>query len=148
MIAVSNNGRALEFVSDKMKNDKEIVLKAVEQARFCYILSFASDELKDDAVFLNSILDLCPESIIHISERLNNDLDFLEKLVIKYPNLMRYTPTNFQEYYKFVQMLNNENTTITPTSTTQQQREIIDPGAFEDMTSYHDEMNEIFNSFF
>jgi hypothetical protein len=40
------SGRALQFVSDELKNDKEIVTAAVAQDR--YALQLASDELKTD----------------------------------------------------------------------------------------------------
>ena len=46
MVAVAQNGSALQYASDELKNDKEIVMAAVAQNGSA--LQYASDELKKD----------------------------------------------------------------------------------------------------
>ena len=46
MIAVAQNGCALEYASDELKNDKEVVMIAVAQNGWA--LEYASDEMKSD----------------------------------------------------------------------------------------------------
>ena len=46
MTAVANYGRALEYASDELRNDRGVVMAAV--ARYGYALRFASAELKAD----------------------------------------------------------------------------------------------------
>ena len=46
MVAVAQDGRALRFASDAMKNDKEVVMVAVAQDGRA--LEYASDALKND----------------------------------------------------------------------------------------------------
>ena len=46
LIAVQQNGYNLEYVSDELRADKEVVIAAVQQDKFA--LQFASDDLKID----------------------------------------------------------------------------------------------------
>lgn len=46
LIAVKNNGFALEHVSDNLKDNKEVVLATINDNS--YALQFASDRLKND----------------------------------------------------------------------------------------------------
>jgi len=45
MAAVSQNGDALYFASEKLRNDREIVLEAAKRTQIAFC--FASDELKE-----------------------------------------------------------------------------------------------------
>ena len=57
LAAVKQNGYALEFASDTLKNDKPIVYYAVKQNKYAleYALEFASDYLKNDKHFILTI---------------------------------------------------------------------------------------------
>jgi hypothetical protein len=41
---------ALQYASEKLKDDKEVVLEAVKKN--CYVLKYASERLKNDKKFL------------------------------------------------------------------------------------------------
>ena len=45
---VKQDGRALEYASDDLKGDKEIVMEAIKQDQDGYALRFASVDLKGD----------------------------------------------------------------------------------------------------
>ena len=48
ILAVKNDGFALEYASDELKADKEVVMAAVQNDENEGVINFASDELKAD----------------------------------------------------------------------------------------------------
>ena len=48
MAAINKTGNALEYASEELKGDKEVVLVAVNQKEGGYAVQFASEELKGD----------------------------------------------------------------------------------------------------
>ena len=53
MAAVKNNGSALQYASDELQADKEVVLMAVKQNG--YAINYASEELKNDPEFMKEV---------------------------------------------------------------------------------------------
>ena len=48
MIAIGQNGYYLRYASDRLRDDKEVVMKAAEQDLDEFDFEYASDRLKDD----------------------------------------------------------------------------------------------------
>ena len=82
--AVRRNGLVLEFASDDLKNDKEVVLAAVRKNGLA--LQDASDDLKNDEYFLYDVDQI--EKIVYgsdiynclnqdIQEKINENPDYL-----------------------------------------------------------------------
>lgn len=63
----------LEFASDKIKNDKALILVGVNNNG--YVLKFAGDEMKDDKEVVLAAVNNKGDSIKYASERLKNDKD-------------------------------------------------------------------------
>ena len=65
---VGENGGVLKFVSDELKNDREIVLKAVKKS--FYALAFASEELKNDKEI---VMETAKQYSVVLEESLEKD---------------------------------------------------------------------------
>ena len=50
LTCIKYNANCLIYTSDKLKNDKEIVLESVKQNKYC--LANASDEVRNDKEFI------------------------------------------------------------------------------------------------
>ena len=72
-------GMALAFASDEMKNDKEVVLKAI--SGYMYALEYASDALKDDKEVVIAALSRDGGNIKFVSSRLCADREIIQKAV-------------------------------------------------------------------
>ena len=79
MEAVTENGRALKYVR-QFKDDRDIVLKAVRQNGLA--ITFADSKYFDDEEIVLIVLNQpqCRHLVTFISERLQNDLNFMKKL--------------------------------------------------------------------
>lgn len=53
--AIKQNGPALEFVSEELRNDKEVILEALNSDIFS--IDFVGENLRCDLDFLNLIID-------------------------------------------------------------------------------------------
>ena len=68
LIAVKENGFALEFASKRLQNKKEIVIEAVKED--CEALYYASEELRDDPEIVLIAMQERWGAIDYASERL------------------------------------------------------------------------------
>ena len=75
MAAVNNDGYALEYASDELKNDREIVLASVNKDGDA--LEFASDELKNDKEVVLAALAKYVSPFQFASEELKNDKNLI-----------------------------------------------------------------------
>ena len=75
---VARNGLTLEFASEELRNDKEIVLKAVQNRGSA--LQYASDELKNDREIVLEAIKFDKEAIQYASEEMKNDPEIVEAL--------------------------------------------------------------------
>ena len=70
---LTQNGNALQYVSDELKNDKEVVLAAItEDGR---ALEYASDELKNDKEVVLAAVTQYGRALEYASDELKNDKD-------------------------------------------------------------------------
>ncbi|EFC41905.1 predicted protein [Naegleria gruberi] len=81
------------FASKELQKDREIVKSAVMKNGLC--LRFLSAQLRDDREIAELALKSCGLSIQYISERLRNDTEFLQSLG-KRGYLLRYLPDEFR----------------------------------------------------
>ena len=72
LVAVRQNGMALKYASDELKNDFEVVFEAVGQNG--YALMYASEELKNNRNIVLNAIDNNPMSIYFASEELKIEL--------------------------------------------------------------------------
>lgn len=79
--AVKANGYALQFASDELKSDKEIVLKAVKESG--YALKYASDELKNDIEIVLEAVKENGYALKYASDELKANIPFLLDLVAR-----------------------------------------------------------------
>ena len=60
MAVVKKNGRALKYASEELKNDRDVVMVAV--AENSNALNYASENLKDDKMVKESVRPICWET--------------------------------------------------------------------------------------
>jgi hypothetical protein len=73
--AIQENGMALKFASERLKDDPEIVLKAVQ--KYGGALEFASERLKDDAEIVLKAVQKYGGALEFASKRLKDDKEFV-----------------------------------------------------------------------
>ena len=79
MAAVSKYGYNLQYASDELKNDKEVVLASVNKDGDA--LEFASDELKNDKEVVLAALNKYVSPLQYASEELKNDKNIIIQAV-------------------------------------------------------------------
>lgn len=72
------HGSALQFASDQLKDDRELVLVAIENNGY---LKYASPELRSDRAFVRQCVRIKPRSIEFVSDELKNDTQFILSLL-------------------------------------------------------------------
>ena len=72
---VKKNGYELKFVSDELKNDKEIVLVAVTE--YGVALEYASDTLRNDREVVLAAVRQDGDALVHASDELKNDREIV-----------------------------------------------------------------------
>ncbi|MBS9775890.1 MAG: DUF4116 domain-containing protein [Fusobacterium sp.] len=76
MEAVNLKGKALKYASDRLKDDKEVVLAAVKQNGSS--LEYASERLKDDREIVNLAVKESGFALNYASQRIKDNLKLLE----------------------------------------------------------------------
>lgn len=114
MIDYDNENEALEAikkltgdfynVSDRLKNDKKFILKAIDSAmnHRVFIYQTLSKELRDDKELLLEILKRVGFSIIHASDRLKNDKEVAIAVFEVNPSAIKYISSEIKEQLKDV----------------------------------------------
>lgn len=89
-------------VSDRLKNDKEFILKAIESAvnHRVFIYKILSKELRDDKELLLEILKSAGFAIINASDRLKNDKEVAIAVFEVNPNAIKYLSLEIKEQLK------------------------------------------------
>ena len=92
------NQKNLEFVSDNLKDDKEVVEASVSTCQSAYLFEFASDNLKDDKDFVLHLIDKTRFCYLkYISDRLKNDKDIILATVKTNPDDITRIPDKFKK---------------------------------------------------
>jgi hypothetical protein len=94
LIAVNQNGFALQYATEEQKNDPNIVLAAVKKNG--EVLEYASESLKNDPNIVLAAVSNCGDAIKYASEELKNDHRIAFAAVKKDGYLLQYVPKNLQ----------------------------------------------------
>jgi len=86
--AVSNYGMALEYASDRLKNDKQIVLHAISNSSSA--LFHASDKLRDDEDVILAAVSKFGYTLKYASENLKNNKNIVCAALISRPDAFEY----------------------------------------------------------
>ena len=98
---VKNNAYNYYYLNDKLKNDKMIIWKGLQQDG--WILKYASNEIKDNILFVLEAVKDTPEAIEFATQRIQDiaknsqDAETNLKAYIKSEKLMHYINKELQE---------------------------------------------------
>jgi hypothetical protein len=84
LCAVIKDGKCLVDASERLKDDVDIVLAAINDEANNNNLEFASERLKSDQEIVLKALEKNRSAIIHMSNDLINDRNFILKITQKY----------------------------------------------------------------
>lgn len=84
--AVSIFGGVYEFLHQNFKDDKEILLKAVQEGRYPHAIKFANETFRDSEELFEEVYKnrRCGNVVQHMSPRIQNNKELLEQLHQKY----------------------------------------------------------------
>jgi CxxC motif-containing protein len=88
LTAVNQNGRSLEYASDRLKDNEEIVLSAVK--RDGTALQYASERIKNDKEIVKKIIEIDPVSFIHVNKKVKDDKEIVLSVLNKDLSLFKY----------------------------------------------------------
>lgn len=100
------SGNNLKYTSDRLKDDKDCVLYAINQTAWAY--QYASDRLKDDEEVIR--LFLKQMGIIKSKNNKKNKDDLIFELVKKYPYIFNYLSVKYRSNYKLIMFALEEYT--------------------------------------
>lgn len=78
MAAAETYGYAIDYASDRLKNDKETVLHFINNSQY-RILQYTSDKMRDDVDVVRAAVRKDPESMKYASERIQKNPGLLEE---------------------------------------------------------------------
>jgi hypothetical protein len=84
---IKTNGKNLELLNDKLKDDKEFILEALQ---YDTILEYASERIRDDNDVVNLAVIKHPELIVFASDRFTGNKDFILNLLKKDSYVLQY----------------------------------------------------------
>ncbi len=88
MVAVTNDGWALQYASSELRNDNSVVFGAVKNNG--NVLEYASDELKNDKDFMMKVVPHSGCTLRFASDELKNDVQVVVSAVKQNPVAIRY----------------------------------------------------------
>lgn len=122
--AVKESGYALIYASKELRNDKEVVLAAVKQKG--YVLEFASEELRNDKEVVLAAIKENGNALQFASEKLQEEFKPLipkqAKIMLKELQSPSEKPS-LNEQFKKTEKLRNDNTFTTREKEKEQSRE-------------------------
>lgn len=86
--AITSCGAAIKFASKELKNDKDLAIKAVQQ--YGLALEYLPNELKNDKDVVLEAVSKHGAAIKFASNELKNDKEVIEKSVEQYPKAEKY----------------------------------------------------------
>ena len=81
MQAIKENGRALQFANELLKNDKEVVMEAIKLKGWA--LEYTSESLKNDKNVVMLAVKKTGNALQYASESLKNDMDVVKMAIVK-----------------------------------------------------------------
>ena len=108
--AVKNDGQALYYASEELRNDKEVVLQAVKT--YGRALEFASNELKNDRQIVLESVKNNGLSLKYASEQLKNDREIIMIAVDNNKEIAKYLNKEILLDHEFLLFLYKDNDVI------------------------------------
>jgi hypothetical protein len=94
LAAAAQNGYALQFASQRLRNNRDVVLAAVERSG--YALHFASEKLRNDRDVVLAAVQQNSLALQFASERLRNECDVLMTAVEQNGRALAYASSNLK----------------------------------------------------
>jgi hypothetical protein len=110
LCSVFQCGLNLEDASIEMKNDEDVVVKAIEEN--IEALKFASDEKRKDRIILEMAIRLDERAGIHMHDDIRNDENFMMSMAEKNRAILKYLPSslkNNEDYILSLMEINGAN---------------------------------------
>lgn len=109
LAVMKKNGYLLEYTSDELKNDHEVVITAINNSNG-QALQYASDKLKNDRDIIFTALKYRSDLLKHASDELKNDREIiiaaLQKNASEYrsDNVLNYVSDNLKNDFEIVKI--------------------------------------------
>lgn len=100
LAAVNNYGYALKYASEKLKDNRDIVLCAVQT--YGYVLQYASTELKKDRKIVLAAVQNNGYALEHASKKLQEDFNIVLAAVRKYGCALKYASQKLKKNREIV----------------------------------------------
>lgn len=126
--AVMKNGRVLEFAKN-FQGDKVIVTEAIKQDGFA--LDFASDELKEDTEVVDLAYKQNHRSFRSSSPKLKADEKYMEPKVREFPELIEFASDVLKDKKEFVEIATAKNPKLIKHASARVRREVQLKGCCE-----------------
>lgn len=100
LIAVTNNGRALQYASETLRTDKEVVLAAV--TNYAAALEYASNALKSDVEVVEAAVKNNGLALVHSSDLLKADTNIVTIAIKANGSALEYATDEIRRDKKMV----------------------------------------------
>ena len=90
LIAVKNCAWSIHFASERLKNDKDVILQAVKKygIELHDISLYNKNSINDKEIVFEATTNNYPNAIIYASKKLLNDINFLASICLKRTDLI------------------------------------------------------------
>ena len=106
--AIDKNYMVIEHAKNMFRDDKDVILAALEQDNFGLSLSHASDRLRNDKEFMLKVADVNIKALKFLSDRLKNDSDFILKAFEKDNRSLEYASSELKANKEFMAEINEK----------------------------------------
>ena len=103
LAAVKKNGYALQYASEKFKNDKDVILAAVNKNGNA--LRLASEIFKNDKDVVLAAVNQHGDALFYTSKDLKNDNDIVISAVTQNGSALQYASENLQNDLELLNLL-------------------------------------------
>ena len=97
MVSVAEDPHSLSNASDELKNDKDVIMCALENSSGEYWLQHMSDGLKDDREFMSAIIANHPFALSIASDNLKNNKEFIMVVVAQNSSALEYVSDTLKQ---------------------------------------------------
>ena len=106
--AIDKNYMVIEHAKNMFRDDKDVILAALERDNFGLSLSHASDRLRNDKEFMLKVADVNIKALKFLSDRLKNDSDFILKAFEKDNRSLEYASSELKANKEFMAEINEK----------------------------------------
>ncbi len=99
MSCIRVHGASLQFASDRLRADKDVVIAAIENNGY---LKYAALDLRNDREFVRRCVRIKPRSIEHVGEELENDQQFILSVLQANGKCWKFIPSRYTKDEQFM----------------------------------------------